>query len=289
MKNKNKILLIIVLLILIASLAGLLFAIKQYKDDLNDNEIIDDYNIQQEEETIEIEDDDQELWNANKEINVDYVGQVRFDSGIMDLPFVQASGNLQDYKFYAFDKNTIVSNYDNCESGPCSLNDVYLRTDWTNWSFDLGGSVFLDYRNSLYDQNIILYGHMFPKSMDPNKERMFSPLEILLKKENYEANKYITLVLDGEIRKYEVAYVYIFDTTSQDYNDLQYYRTNYEYDYYGNPDEGYYQKYIDNMKKKQQYDTGVELTKDDNTLTLQTCVEGSDTLIELVVCKELNK
>lgn len=279
-KIKVKLIIIGILVLLIGTAIGLYFLLP---NKTNNQEAIE------EPEIIEIKEEEptNEKWKQYKNINDDYVCSVSFDSGLLDEPVLQAKGSLENYEFYAFKSKTPVTNYESgCESGPCTLNDVYLRKD-INGEYELGGTVFMDYRNNLDDQNIIIYGHLYPLSMDPNKEIMFSPLEKLLKKENYEANKDITLLLSNEERHYEVVYVYLFDTTSNDYNDLQYYRTYYEYDYYDELDEGYYQTYIDNMEKKKVYDTGKALTTDDNTLTLQTCYEGNDNLVEIVVAREV--
>ncbi len=144
----------------------------------------------------------------------------------------------------------------------------------------------MDYRNITSDQNIIIYGHNYVTSLDPNREKFFTPLEFLMKEENYEKNKYLNVILDGEVRRYEVVYVYLFDPNSEDYDTLQYFRTAYDYDYYGNPDPGYYQSYIDNIEAIKLYDTGLKLTTEDITLTLQTCIENS-TYKEIVVCRQI--
>lgn len=222
-----------------------------------------------------------------KMINDDYIGQLVFESDIINEPVVQAKGSLNDNVIYAYNTGIVVNNYDSgCEGGPCSLNDVYLRKDINN-NFDIGGTVFMDYRNSLSDQNIIIYGHLYPKYSDPYKELMFSPLERLLNKDNYEKNKYVSLKLKEETRYYQVVYVYLFDTTSEDYDNLQYYRTYYNFDYYGDLDEGYYDTYINNIEQIKLYDTGIKLSNTDNTLTLQTCYENDDNIVEIVVCKQI--
>ena len=44
--------------------------------------------------------------------------------------------------------------------------------------------------------------------------------------------------------------------------------------------------YIKSLDEVELYDTGVELTTDDRTLTLQTCIGGSNTQYEILVFKE---
>lgn len=281
-KVKTKVIIIITLVVLIASAVAVYFFLPSKNKVTSAPEIIAEPVIT--EEVVKVD----EKWAANKKINDDYVMNVEFESGLLDLPIVQAKGELSDYEFYAFDGSYVVKNYDTqCEGGPCSLNDVYLRKDWETGKYALGGTCFLDYRNTLYDQNIIVYGHLYPRSMDPERELMFSGLDKLLKQENYEENKDVYLNLGTEKRHYQVAYVYLFNTTNDDYDNLQYYRTNYNYDYYGNEDKGYFQKYINYMEKVQPYDTGVELTEKDKTLTLQTCYDGDSNHVQITVCKEL--
>ena len=278
MKKKLVIIGVLVLLI-IAGLAVLFITPK------NEEEVIDvpEEIIEDKQEVIE-EYSFKEEWNKNKKINDDYVGNIRCN--YFDYPLVQAKGSLDDYRFYT-NSGKAVSDYNACEGGPCSLNDVYLRMNWEDYSYALSGSIFMDYLNSLDDQNIIIYGHHYPKSMDPNRELFFTPLEKLMEKENYEDNKEFELLLEDEVRKYEVVYVYLFDVIN-DYDTLQYYRANYDYDYFGNPDPGYYEEYIEGVEKKKLYDTGISLTENDRTLTLQTCVENDSSVVEIVVAREIN-
>lgn len=284
---KKKLIVIIILLLAIASALAYYFI--DGSAPVKEEEKIED---------IEVVEDDRKLadkslrdtWITNKGFNEDYIGEVNFESGLIKLPFVCPSKPYDQYKFFAY-TGTKVTNFESgCEGGACSGNDVYLRMDWKTMKFELGGSVFMDYRNSIYDQNIIIYGHHYPKNLDKDRVLFFTPLEKLMEKENYEDNKYVDIVLENEVRRYEIAYVYLFHTNPNQYDDydsLQYYRTNYEYDYYGDPDEGYYQKYIDKMESVKLYDTGVKLSTDDRTLTLQTCLENTDQAVEIVVCKEI--
>ena len=283
--KRTKIKIIIVVILGLAIAAVLLFGMPQPAPV---EEVVEEEPIVEPVEEPEIVIDP--VWATNKEINEDYVLDIRFKSGLLNLPVVQARGDITDYTFYAFNGAAPVSNYNSgCEGGPCSLNDVYLRMDWVSGRYEVGGTCFLDYRNSFDDQNLIIYGHLYPRSMDPQRQLMFSGLDKLLKEENYEENKDVYINLGTEIRHYVVAYVYLFNTTNDDYDNLQYYRTNYEFDYAGNPDPGYYQAYIDNMEAAQPYDTGVELVPGDKTLTLQTCYDGDSNHVQITVCKDVTE
>lgn len=282
-------------LIIIASLLVLIVGALVYYFSFNKINITNEEPVK-EEQPLVVENDEykslMENWKKNKEINDDYVGDVVFESGLINLPFVCPSKPYDTYSFYT-NSGKKVTDYENgCEGGACSGNDVYLRMDWKTMKYELGGSVFMDYRNSTYDQNIIIYGHHYPKSMDADRVLFFTPLEKLMQKENYEDNKNVSIVLGDQKRNYVVAYAYIFHmnpNTHDDLETLQYYRTNYDTNYYGEPDPGYYAKYIQKMEEVKLYDTGVKLEESDNTLTLQTCLENDPSAVEIVVCKEIGK
>ena len=234
-----------------------------------------------------------EKWQENKKINEDYVGDIVFDSGIIDVSFVQAKSvykeNGEPYRFYTED-GRLVTDYDNYTG-----NDVYIWTYWKTGKYDYndnGGSTFMDYRNTIYDQNLIIYGHHFSVWNDETRTKAFTPLELFLEQKNYMSNRYVKMILEKEIRTYVLAVVYEFDASQERFfRDMQYWRTSYDYDDYNNNsyDPGYYEKYIENIKKEQLYDTGVELTTADRTLTLQTCISGyTGELFEILVFKEIS-
>jgi len=149
-----------------------------------------------------------QIWFSGKEINEDYIGQIIFDSGLIDLPIVQAKSVYKSdgsmYTFYSEEGELINDPIDH------TGNDVYIWTDWKTFEYDTlgdGGSVFMDYRNSLNDQNLIIYGHHFARDYDPSGSKLFTPLDLLLSQENYEDNKYLSLILDNEVRRYVVSNV----------------------------------------------------------------------------------
>lgn len=250
----------------------------------------------QEQEVVEevITQDGRQTWLNNKAINNDYIGEIVFDSNLINKSFVQAkdvydiNGNL--YHFYN-ENGTLVE-----DPTDYNGNDVYIWTNWKDMSYDYnieGGSVFMDYRNDLDDQNIIIYGHHFSEAggNDPERCKAFTPLEKLMEVENYDSNKSLKLILDNETRSYELVAVYKFDINDPIYTDnLQYYRTEYNYDEFEDTsDSTYYQNYIDAMNEVKLYDTGVNLTTQDKTLTLQTCISGlAGSVYEICVFKLVN-
>lgn len=250
-----------------------------------------------EEEIVEIDNEKlakKQLWNENKNINSDYIGEIYFESDLINKSFVQAkdvydsNGNM--YHFYNED-GTLVNDVTNYNG-----NDVYIWTNWKDMSYDyniLGGSVFMDYRNEINDQNIIIYGHHFSESggNDPERIKAFTPLEKLFEEENYKQNSRINILLENEIREYELFAVYKFDVDDDFCNEnLQYYRTEYNYDEFNDiVDSNYYQNYIDSVNKVKLYDTDISLDTTDKTLTLQTCISGyAGSIYEICVFKQTN-
>lgn len=291
MKNtsKKRVIVVLSLLVIIASIIAVLLyvGVIDIKKDkpINQDDIVDVVDVKKQ--------DERQLWLDNKAINDDYVGEIVFESKLVDKSFVQATstydkdGNL--YHFYT-ENGTLVTNPENYTG-----NDVYIWTNWKDMSYDyniLGGSVFMDERNDLNDQNIIIYGHHFSVGggNDPERVKAFTPLELLLEEENYQNNKYVELILDNETRRYELVCVFIFDSEDEYYlENTQYYRTQYAYnEFIDEVDNTYYDKYIEAINLKKLYDTGVELTNSDKTLTLQTCIGGSNSEFEICVFKLIN-
>ena len=271
MKNKVKSIIIVSIFLIIS----IVFASLLYLGVFDKQEVAP---VVEEEIIVDNSDPNRQLWLDNKSLNDDYVGEIIFDSDLINKPFVQAKdvydkdGNLKHF----YNLNGSLVNDGTNYNG----NDVYIYTNWTDMSYDyniLGGSVFMDYRNSLNDQNIIIYGHHFSNPQnDPDRVKAFTPLEKLLQEENYKDNNIAQLILDNETRTYELVYVYVFNTYDEyDLNRLQYYRTNYNYDEFNDViDNNYYSDYITAVEDAKLYDTGLHLTTDDETLTLQTCIGG---------------
>lgn len=228
-----------------------------------------------------------EMWTSNKSINEDYIGQIVFDSNLLNLPVVQAKSVLRSngdlYRFYTEDGKLVE------ETDGYTGNDVYIWTSWKTGEYDhLGndGSAFMDYRNNMDDQNIIVYGHHFARDFDPSGAKIFTPLDTLLDHDNYEDNKYLSLILNDEIRRYVIANVFIIDAVD-DY-ETQIVRTDMNKDFSGNADEGFFDEYIKYMNHNSEYDTGESLKNSDRILTLITCVQHQPQYRQIVVCKEIS-
>lgn len=247
--NKKKILAIILVgCLIIIGIFGILYFRPKEEVEIP---VIDDTE-EKIEDTITYSDEYyRNFYKSQKEINEDYVGQIFFQSGLITEPFVQGDSNF-----------------------------TYLRTDWVSGEYDVEGSNFMDYENTLDDQNIVIYGHYVFESLDPTLTHKFTPLEKLLTSDNYEDNKTIYLLLEDEIREYEIASVsYIELVKDGDYyytnEDEQYYLTNFSKDYF----ETYHYR----IKQLEQYKTGLDFTFGDKLLTLQTCTRSREDLREIVI------
>ncbi len=240
----------------------------------------------------------QTMWLDNRSINPDYTCQLIFDSGLLDLPIVQVYDDVHRrdgtvYTFYSEEGN-FVNSYnvetDGCDGHACNGNDVYLRVDWKTGDYDFWGSNFIDYRNSLNDQNIIIYGHHSSRDYfgdEVAEGYQFTKLDLLLDKENYDANKSFSLIFGDQIRKYEIAYICKIDSSKDE--DLQVYRTYIDTALDGNYEEDFWPKYLNLLKSRSIYTTGADIKEDDKLVTLSTCIQGSPTLKEIIVAKEVER
>jgi hypothetical protein len=227
-------------------------------------------------------------WTENKEINSDYVGQIVFDSGLVDLAIVHASDVYQDdgtlYEFYTLEGERVI------DPEGYSGNDVYIWSDWRTHQFDgygKDGAVFFDYRNTLNDQNLIIYGHHIARDFDPEGNSEFTPLDVFLKKEGYEENKTLRLILDNEIREYEVVRIFTIDATN--YDEIQILRTEFDKDLSGEDDPEFFGRYLEFINSRQKYDTGIEIGADERFLTLITCIQHQPQYRQIIVCKEVER
>ena len=164
----------------------------------------------------------------------------------------------------------------------------YLYRDWKTGEYLSYGSIVMDPENDLShdDQNTIIYGHYIYESRNPDRTLAFTPLAELMKEENWEANRYVSLITGEEVRYYEIAAVYACPLDSAD--GYQYAREGFEYNLLSYTKE-YMTRYRENIRSCEYYHTGVEFDGNDRFLSLQTCIEGTDSSREIVLCWELKR
>jgi len=116
------------------------------------------------------------------------------------------------------------------------------------------GTPFVDYRIDLNNtKKTLIFGHN-----SKYKEMPFKILENYYDEDYYKEHKYLNLTLKDETKKYEIFSVYV------EYEDFDYYNLDFK-----NNTEWY--KHITKLKNKSFYDTGVEISEDDEIIILQTC------------------
>ncbi len=119
------------------------------------------------------------------------------------------------------------------------------------------GETFLDYRCDITKlaspmTNIIIYGH------NTETDNRFTPLLNYKREEFYTNHRYIELATLNGLNTYEIFSVYSTDT------EFYYIDTVFE-------NNAEYENYLKSIAKKTRYSTKVDVTPDDQILTLSTC------------------
>lgn len=189
-------------------------------------------------------------FNELKAQNSDFIGWIRFDSDLINLPILYSSAD-----------------------------DYYLRRDF-NKEYSSMGSIFMDYQQSLDSRNITLYGHY----VYADSEAMFTSLEKLMKEENYKENSIFKFYLEDEIRTYEVCAVvrYTMGETHSENNLQDWY---FNIPSYSSEE---WTNFINYATSHSLYDTGVQMDEDSRYVTLQTCIRGSDDDRLVIVAKQID-
>ena len=131
-----------------------------------------------------------------------------------------------------------------------SDNNYYLN-HLLDKSYSILGSVFLDYRNSVDDRKILIYGH--------NSETLYTEfrfLENYINKDYYEGHKDIYFRTLNDMYHYKIFSVYIAKS------DIRHVNLKLSYNEYVN--------HLTWLKEQSLYDIGEEVT-DEDILILQTC------------------
>ena len=178
-------------------------------------------------------------WDKYYDINNDYIGHIVFDSGIINLPVLQTDDN-----------------------------DYYLRRNLYK-EYDIKGIPFIDYRCSINDQNIIIYGHYIGKG----SKEMFSPLERLADSRD---NDSLQLRLRTSIKRYKLKSVMIVDGENNSFYPflLQNYSQN-------NIEE-----LNDYIRNNSVYHSDTIIVSNDNILTLITCTDDMNENREVAIFTE---
>ncbi len=144
-----------------------------------------------------------------------------------------------------------------------SDNKYYLNHS-INGQKNNAGWVFMDFHNKYdgTDKNLILYGHNRVDGI------MFGTLKNTLKSDWYsnEDNLVVQFITEDDLYKYQVFSVY--KIKAEDY----YIRTEFDNDF---------KEFVDTLKSRSVHDFGIDLSEDDQIITLSTCVGYGDTRLVL--------
>lgn len=138
-------------------------------------------------------------------------------------------------------------------------NSEYLDKTFQGYENTVG-TIFVNVDNSpdFTDKNTIVYGHRM------NNKTMFNRLEEYKEEEFYK--KYPVFYIytpDGAEIKYQIYSVGIVKDTSEGYA-------------YQFADDAAFEAFLQTTKEQSMYDTGVELTKDAQVVTLSTCTKDNN-------------
>lgn len=121
------------------------------------------------------------------------------------------------------------------------------------------GSIYLDYRVDIdSSKKLLIYGHNSSRVDMP-----FAILEEFYDKKYYDNHKYVEITTNTRKKKYEVFSVHV------ETSDFTFMNINFD------NDEDYL-NHLQKLKDRSMYDTGVELSSDDEVLILQTCSTHRD-------------
>ena len=138
-------------------------------------------------------------------------------------------------------------------------NDFYMTHSF-NKSYNSAGWVFMDYRDRFdgTDNNMVIYAH------NRKDGSMFGTLKNILTEEwqSNEENFIIPFITKNEKAEYQVFSVYKIE--KEDY----YITTNFKLD-------TEFEKFIATIKSRSKKDFNVEVSKEDNILTLSTCADNN--------------
>lgn len=137
-------------------------------------------------------------------------------------------------------------------------NDYYLNHDAYGNRSGMG-SIYLDYRVNIdTSKKLLIYGHN-----SSNIDMPFKILEEFYDKDYYDNHKYVLLTTSTTKKRYEIFSVYV-ETSDFSYMDVNF------------ASDKDYLEHLTKLKEKSMYDTGVEVTSDDEILILQTCSTHKD-------------
>ena len=134
-------------------------------------------------------------------------------------------------------------------------NDYYLKHTFEGQAVT-AASIFMDYNNTpnFTDQNTFIYGH------NMKDKTMFGKLNNYKDEDYYKENPYFYIYTPDYTYRYDIFSCYLADVENE---------ADSFYTQFGSLDA--FESFINNVKERSAYDTGVEVTTDDHVITLMTC------------------
>ncbi len=151
---------------------------------------------------------------------------------------------------------------------PKSNNLFYIKRDLWSGEFSRYGTNFLDYRNNAkdLDRNTVIYGHNFDDNNDDKiDDILFGAVERYTDIEFYKQNPVIEFNTLYKDYKWKVIACFRTNGLAQDDNGYLF--------LYNSPimhDQSFMQ-FVDEIKQRSYFHTGVDIKPDDKVLTLSTC------------------
>ena len=141
-----------------------------------------------------------------------------------------------------------------------NINEPILKSNDNNYylnhnaygNYQAEGSIYEDYRTSIGDKKILIFGHSSPGWDVP-----FNELEKYYDKSFYDNHKFISIYSEQGIDTYEIFSVYV-ETSDFTYMNLLI-------------SDDTYNEYLKKYQNNSMYQTDVEVNDGDNILILQTC------------------
>ena len=159
-------------------------------------------------------------------------------------------------------KSTVIVEEENGDEYPVvkGTNNSFYLNHCFDKSNNSAGWIFADYRNKFdnTDKNIVIYGHIIRDGS------MFGSMLNILNAKWYEneENTNITLYTENEKCMYKVFSIYKIE------NEDYYIKTEFKND-------NEFEDFIKTLKKRSIKDFNVDVSKDDNILTLSTCANNN--------------
>lgn len=134
-------------------------------------------------------------------------------------------------------------------------NDYYLHNTFEGQEIT-AASIFMDCGNSpdFTDENTFIYGH------NMRDKTMFGKLNNYEDEDYYKENPCFYIYTPEYVYRYDIFACYLADVEAEQDSFYTRFATGEEF-----------QHFIDNVKERSEYDTGVAVTNEDHIITLMTC------------------